>query len=190
MRSIAYTLALFCICFFTNFHLKGQNISVYPNPFSDTLWIEFTNLNHDTVSLICYNIYGEIEATLYDQELVNGNINIAWAPDSLETGTYLLAASINGDQKVQRVSKDYYSSVNEIPQSRFRIFPNPATRFFSIESDETIENIVILDLQGKLVTQFNARSLKTYDIGNLHKGIYILEIQSKSGTHQSTLIKQ
>jgi hypothetical protein len=68
-------------------------------------------------------------------------------------------------------------SVNEFNLDIFKIYPNPANNYIVIESIQPINDIKIFDLSGKLVKTFNSQSLK-YNISNLSKGIYIIEIKT------------
>ena len=102
------------------------------------------------------------------------------------------------------------SSVN-IPPGQFRIFgnqpstlsseefgfsnsialyPNPTNNSFSINTD--VSNLVIYDLTGKKIKEFNGEftSGHSFDISNLTKSMYLVQIKNNSGAIKTTkLIK-
>jgi len=72
--------------------------------------------------------------------------------------------------------KDNASSVQERSEPRVRIYPNPATRELTIESDEQFDRIIIYNAMGQSidVVQFDSR----IDVQNLAKGVYILAFEA------------
>ncbi|WP_310557543.1 T9SS type A sorting domain-containing protein [Flavobacterium sp.] len=62
--------------------------------------------------------------------------------------------------------------------SNFSIYPNPANGIVNVKSEESIENIEILSLEGRKVKY----SLKdNIDISDLSNGMYILQIKTNDG---------
>lgn len=65
------------------------------------------------------------------------------------------------------------NAVNEVIESKFKIYPNPTTYIVNIEGDEKVKNIILYNSIGNKVKQTNLRS---FDISELPDGIYILAI--------------
>ena len=60
----------------------------------------------------------------------------------------------------------------------FIIYPNPATAIVTVKSDENIESLEILSLEGRKIK--SAKS-STIDISNLSNGLYLLQVKTESG---------
>lgn len=75
-------------------------------------------------------------------------------------------------------------SVEEISTVNFVVFPNPTEGMISIESQKTIESIIVYNLIGEQVTVLNAlntNTLSQIDVSELAKGVYIIELTTTSG---------
>ena len=59
------------------------------------------------------------------------------------------------------------------------IFPNPATHYFKVTDNDNIQELVITDLLGKKVKMFSYASEAQYDVQDLRKGMYLVQIISK-----------
>jgi hypothetical protein len=62
--------------------------------------------------------------------------------------------------------------------SNFSIYPNPTSDVVTIKSNENIENIEILSLEGRKIKSSTASSM---NISNLSTGIYLLQVKTKDG---------
>jgi hypothetical protein len=81
-------------------------------------------------------------------------------------------------------------STDEFLAKDFNIYPNPATDFISIESEHTtIEKVVVVDLNGKVVLKDESLQLKNINISNLKQGVYILKIYTSTGKATQKFIK-
>lgn len=69
------------------------------------------------------------------------------------------------------------------------IYPNPSHDFFQIMTKDNIQNIVIYNLNGKLVKRFN-KSLARYSIKELENGLYFLKIQSTVNYITKKIVKR
>jgi hypothetical protein len=67
------------------------------------------------------------------------------------------------------------------------LYPNPAKYEISIATSE-YSDIQIIDLSGKICDSFSVGSYKKIDIQHLEKGVYILNVSSKSGRSSKKLI--
>tara|TARA_R110002050_G_scaffold119518_2_gene237347 strand:- start:6332 stop:7252 length:921 start_codon:yes stop_codon:yes gene_type:complete len=74
-------------------------------------------------------------------------------------------------------------------ENSISLFPNPATNTFSIETKYHINNISVVDIQGKSIKSFK-ENLAFYDIEDLISGLYFINIQTEKGSITKKLIKQ
>jgi hypothetical protein len=60
-----------------------------------------------------------------------------------------------------------------------------------IESGEVeIQRIEVFNLAGKRVLQINANDIETIEVGHLEKGLYLLKIQTESGSVVKKFVKE
>lgn len=70
------------------------------------------------------------------------------------------------------------------------VYPNPTTQELNIIAEETIENIKIMDLNGRLVYAENSNSLTTtIPVEAFSSGVYVVQIKTISETHRRKIIK-
>jgi hypothetical protein len=93
---------------------------------------------------------------------------------------------------------DYYhlTEVSEIQKLDFSIYPNPANKVLTVDFkaiDSDVEEIVLTDLQGKIVINFHSSELiksdKTIEIDtqNLLQGSYIISLRTRNGSYRKKL---
>lgn len=80
-------------------------------------------------------------------------------------------------------------SVDAISKNSFKMYPNPTDKMFSIESNETIKEVNIFNLQGSKVMSFE-RGLEYYNLEDLTSGVYFVNIETDKGNVTKKLIKQ
>jgi len=59
------------------------------------------------------------------------------------------------------------------------VFPNPATHYFKVTDNDDIKELVVTDLLGKKVKLFRYEPEAQYDVQDLRKGMYLVQIISK-----------
>ncbi|MFN7116916.1 MAG: T9SS type A sorting domain-containing protein [Saprospiraceae bacterium] len=62
-----------------------------------------------------------------------------------------------------------------------KIFPNPATDYFEISQSEKVAQIVVFNLVGKELKRFDANEGQRYNIAELPKGLYLVQLLDRSG---------
>ncbi len=74
------------------------------------------------------------------------------------------------------------SSILEITESQFKLYPNPANGFVKIESENSIEIIHIYSIDGKLVRNINGKNgrFQELNLSNLERGMYLVALNSES----------
>ena len=82
-------------------------------------------------------------------------------------------------------------SVDETEFSLFHIAPNPASQYWNLESQSTIHNVQVYDLQGKLVLELHPNAKQAQlDNSQIADGIYFSKITTSSGIGTQKLIKK
>ena len=69
----------------------------------------------------------------------------------------------------------------------YKIYPNPATSYFEVESIYKIVKVVLSTVDGKLVSETRNSSFVNTD--DLNKGLYLVTIYSENGVFNTTLVK-
>lgn len=89
----------------------------------------------------------------------------------------------NSRQKVN-LNNILLGTPTSIDSNRFknsvRIFPNPATKYFSLENAFEIDEVTILSATGATLKRFE-KPEKTINVDNFQKGFYFCKISNKSG---------
>lgn len=108
------------------------------------------------------------------------------------------AADIYFDFNPAVVTETFYTEfVTTLSNDNFNpntvsVYPNPANERLTIKSLETIKNISITDMQGKIVYQndFKEGNLQTIDVTPFAKGIYTISIAIEDNVvHQKLILK-
>lgn len=100
-----------------------------------------------------------------------------------QPSNYLLPFTINTDVQVV--------SMSEHPAGTFEIYPNPATNGITIGGLKGESEILLLDLNGKLIAKYNtAEKSVAIKTGNIPAGIYFVKITDSNTTElQKVLFK-
>lgn len=81
--------------------------------------------------------------------------------------------------------------VDEFQTANFKVYPNPATDFWTIKSESSlITSVEVIDIQGKQVMYSQPNSLEMkIDASNIAQGIYMARISSETGVEIVKLVK-
>lgn len=80
---------------------SNVNLSVYPNPVSNLLNIEFEVGRQSNVTVEIYSVIGSRIATIYNNRNAMGNINVNYDVSNLPSGMYLVTVT-NGQNRTAR----------------------------------------------------------------------------------------
>lgn len=84
---------------------------------------------------------------------------------------------------IQEQGISVISSINKPISQNFKVYPNPATEFVSIEPESSVEFATICDLAGKIIFQTSRSKI---DISTLKNGLYIVKVKTHEGQLFST----
>ncbi|MBN2668688.1 MAG: T9SS type A sorting domain-containing protein [Bacteroidales bacterium] len=82
------------------------------------------------------------------------------------------------------------SAINDVvKQIDYKIFPNPAVDKINIQTEETINSILIYDLTGKVLLAVQDDN-NTLDISNLNSGLYFVKVTNRKGSTIQKFLKE
>ena len=82
------------------------------------------------------------------------------------------------------------SSINNIKQSQFNLYPNPTDGVFVIELEENSKyEVTVIDILGKTVFSTNTNGMNTsIDLSSFDKGIYTVELKDENAIYTEKVI--
>lgn len=83
----------------------------------------------------------------------------------------------NGDNRAGRSSE---------VTTTIQVFPNPATEYFNVSSNQQVERITVYNLLGREMKSFTFTDGDRYFIGDLSKGMYLVQMTGKDNRLIST----
>lgn len=82
---------------------------------------------------------------------------------------------------IDDVSLTNVTSINEIEQMSFELYPNPTSNFLTIVANKIPSRISVINSFGKCEISIEPNShLTIFDISNLVNGIYLVKIGNKT----------
>lgn len=146
----------------------------------------------NTVSAVSLNSYSGTNSASDTWKLFNGTNLSNWKTQSGLSGISLsnngwLGLSF-GKRRPFTPQEASLLSVNSVDFSKnIKIFPNPATDFIQIQSDERIISTSVYNLAGQKVLESKE---KTIDIKHIPSGTYILDLTTNKGKKSFKVIKK
>ncbi len=140
---------------------------------------------------------GELEGRKYVTQTRDGSSQMSWsmnwiapadaAPDSVVFYLAYNDANANGNASgddvytiARSIFNDAVSSVNQLDPNSIELYPNPATEWIRIQSDQyDFQQYAIFDLSGRKVTAgvFNP----SIPVDRLDEGMYVLKLRAEEG---------
>ncbi|MEO7080725.1 MAG: T9SS type A sorting domain-containing protein [Flavobacteriales bacterium] len=154
------------------------------------------------VFLARWNSAGDVEVVAEGSLEVTGSLS-GWHPLSVPL-TYFSAQAPDSAYIQFSASKDLGASVagsflriddlaftgsvgveEQQLQSRFIVFPSPASNLLSIEADQRITELKAMDMTGRTVLEQKPGTERVgWDVSNLNKGSYIVRVRLADGAYQ------
>jgi len=156
-----------------------------------------------------FNNWGEdpLQLTALDDEFLTYNITV---PDLVIGDEYEFKFRINGSwddataefpfsepsRKVTILETDneytfWYNddvptSIDQLGENQFSVFPNPASSYVKIQSEEQINLLVISDITGRKIQELDVNDLETsLNVSTFESGIYLIAIHTDKGISYS-----
>lgn len=96
----------------------------------------------------------------------------------------LVASSATGCNDTSWVTITYNVGIDDVDGIHVNIFPNPASRYLTIEAAEAISEVMIYNAVGQLVERRDvAGNHATLDLGGLAVGSYTLRLKGDDGSY-------
>jgi len=87
--------------------------------------------------------------------------------------------------------KDQTTSVEEIKEDAYRIYPNPVTGLLNVECPTGEHEVVVYDVNGRLINQFMVLNEHlSYNMSQLPLGLYIVEIRNEESVKAFKVVKK
>ncbi|MBW6479398.1 MAG: Ig-like domain-containing protein, partial [Bacteroidales bacterium] len=139
-----------------------------------------------------------IPGTLPDDQLMSPSGNLIYTNTlTLLEGTYTYKYYINtgvgnpepGPNRILELTGDMTvddlwgeTNIDEIFANLFNIYPNPASGFVNIQTDQIIKEIRLMDLQGKTIQVYGeSDQITRISLPQLTSGLYLLGIRTDNG---------
>jgi photosystem II stability/assembly factor-like uncharacterized protein len=147
--------------------------------------------------------------TLSNYSFSNGDakfrLNHAWVPFSLDWGStnFPSGTAVSGGSNIPIATGSYdvnfniatlaFSFVAPLSNETFinkkiTLFPNPAKSSITIQTNESIRAVKIIDLSGRITTISNFTN-NNIDVSNLANGMYFIMIKTDTGVFKEKFIK-
>lgn len=83
-------------------------------------------------------------------------------------------------------------NINEITQNNFSLYPNPASIVLTIRSEEVIEAIKVLDINGRTIKNNSTINAQQHqlNVADLKAGVYFIQLISNGTTQIQKFVKQ
>lgn len=140
-----------------------------------TLSVDNADLKYDSPRL---SVIDNPEYTYqwYYNDIPLSNANLYYI-DVVNSNNYLNYSVLIKDKSCSIIINSNVLSLNENPENRYIIYPNPVTEYFKVDSPKNslILSIDVIDISGKMVKKFE-RS-ERYNIKDLQSGKYFVRIK-------------
>ncbi len=89
------------------------------------------------------------------------------------------------------VTKEVPTFTNSLIENKIILYPNPAQDYIVLDNIKTINRILIIDTNGKLIKQINVNGLtsKRINIDELKTGLYFIKLISNNDSQTKKIIK-
>ena len=85
-----------------------------------------------------------------------------------------------------KITVDQFASmIIEENESTIKIYPNPSKGTVRIEGDEKLKKILLRNILGEMIQEFNKTEL---DISSYPNGIYFIEVVTENGSFTKKLL--
>ncbi len=107
-----------------------------------------------------------------------------------DNGDYAVIGDDNGCTDTSACFAVVSISINEFSNSMVSIYPNPTKELLSINTNEVLSKIFVMDNSGRVVIEAE-NTTKQLDVSSLAKGRYILVLVNKQGARvEKSFVKQ
>lgn len=87
-----------------------------------------------------------------------------------------IAAPANKSEMTFTINDATSNSLEFPGQEEVRVFPNPATDYFSVYGLEQLKEVVVINLVGQEVRRYKASLKAKYNVSDLMRGLYLIRL--------------
>jgi len=150
----------------------------------------------DLVNILLYHVLGSV---VESGDLTNGSVTTLSGGSvnvDLSMGVMINDANVTGADNlafngvvhvIDAVLIDATASLEDIDNLTITMYPNPATDFITIDSNEN-GNYTIVDVMGAVVAEGTVDNNKV-NVSSLNKGTYYVNFTTENGVYQGRFVK-
>lgn len=182
---------------------QNQATSSSWNDGSFSYWKVYENLGTGFVSSAVNWTVPYLENSFASEDQVQGinysvmDFNGDGSPDLIDAQDHTTGVSWNdGALTYWKVylNEDVFSSVSideyeTNSMEEIHAYPNPTNQWLTLEIEDEIDEILVLDIMGKEVMRLNKPS-ETIDLSSLANGSYVLQIVAPEQTYSTKIVKE
>ena len=160
-----------------------DTLTFYPNPVSDTLFMEFETNQVDTATFEFYSQNGSKFLSVFkDSTLNQGQHNLFIIVRNWSYGLYIGEIKFNsGDSVSFIIYKSPTTSIKYINSKDYSIiFPSPSNGKFH-SSLNNAKHLIVINIAGEIVYESDI-DLSDIDLTFLPNGIYLIQIRDNTNT--------
>lgn len=75
-----------------------------------------------------------------------------------------------------QVTIESVTDVDEATKAKLRVFPNPATDYIELTNNDVVDRMVIYNLLGREVRNYNVINGRLYEVADLPNGMYLVSL--------------
>jgi hypothetical protein len=146
-------------------------------------------------ALLGYNVYYAHEADPYEFVEMSFDTTYTHSGAGMILGLhnyYVTAQYEEGESDASNIATEYISGISENGFDNLHIYPNPVIDVLHINSDEEIDQIQVININGQIVHEANSIEMNSIQINlsNQPAGIYNVRIQLYNSWMNHKIIKK
>ncbi len=133
----------------------------------------FADYCSQEIGMLSYNS----DSDLWDMYLDSPNASGSWVTFGEDINGEMYVGSIQGN--IYKIT-DAALGLNSINQNQLEIYPNPTDEILFLKNFNKPIDLIIYDINGRIVIEYNNYSLAQINLSELDKGIYFIQIDHSS----------
>ena len=75
-----------------------------------------------------------------------------------------------------KVTVESVTDVDEETKAKLSVFPNPATDYIELSNNDVVDRMIIYNLLGREIKNFNVVNGRQYEVADLPNGMYLVSL--------------
>jgi hypothetical protein len=89
---------------------------------------------------------------------------------------YDLAEPENILDSVRVLFETTTTAIHDLTSASLRIYPNPTTSYFQISDPAGVAKVIVYNIVGNRLREFDARNISRFDVSDLPEGIFLVRL--------------